>query len=134
MQGGALQVSPDWHGWLHYMHDIKGDQTQARFGKPFKMQHRVNPTFLRPCAPPPGCRLRAVVITRLRLPTPRPLIAGFGIIDGDETHKPPGAATQRQPKQRGRLGPKYESWDPNGESAPSLQRNYADNAKTLHLP
>ena len=53
LHGGALQVSPDWHGWLHYMHDIKGDQTQARFGKPFKMQHRVNPTFLRPCAPPP---------------------------------------------------------------------------------
>ena len=83
------------------------------------------------CAPPPGCRLRAVVDTCL---PPHPLTAGFGIIDGDETHKPPGAAAQRQPKQRGRLGPKYESWDPNGEAAPSLQRNYADNAKTLHLP
>ena len=29
-------VSPEWHGWLHYMHDKTGPQLAAEFEKPFK--------------------------------------------------------------------------------------------------
>ena len=38
----AAQVHPDWHGWLHYMHDAPGSKVSAEYSKPFKQHHRVN--------------------------------------------------------------------------------------------
>mmetsp|Transcript_70144 Transcript_70144/g.116516 ORF Transcript_70144/g.116516 Transcript_70144/m.116516 type:complete len:223 (-) Transcript_70144:152-820(-) len=108
-------VSPDWHGWLHYMHDTPGNKVVADFGKPFKQPHRVNQTMLRPCyTTPPG-------ITSKDHSEGEP--AAF--------HKPPGAWGENI--KRGRLGAKYQAWDPSGSSGPSELRNYADNAKTLHI-
>ena len=35
---------------------------------------------------------------------------------------------------RGRIGPKYAAWDPNGSNEPAELRNYADNSKRLEIP
>ena len=97
----ASMISPDWHGWMHYMHDRPGSSISEEFSPPFKQQHRVNQTFLRPC---------------------------FGIDGNDQdlTHKPPGQWGNRV--ERGRLGPKYQAWDPSGDKPPALTRNHTDSA------
>lgn len=99
-------VSPEWHGWLHYMHDKTGPEMVAEYEKPFKQAHTINQTFLRP------------EFSRDGLDDPIP----------PEFHQPPGAHRARV--ERGRIGPKYESWG----AAPNPQRNFADNSKTLHIP
>lgn len=112
----ASMVSPDWHGWLHYMHDIPGNQVLAKFGQPFKQPHRVNQTMLRPQYTTPAG------LTSKDHEEGQP--AGF--------HMPPGQSGNTKP--RGRLGAKYQVWDPSGVKVESELRNYADNSKTLHLP
>lgn len=106
-----LQVSPEWHGWLHYMHDKTGSQMVNEFEKPFKQAHTINQTFLRP------------EFSRDGIDPPQP----------PEFHQPPGSHGIRI--ARGRVGPKYESWSgsPTSAANPEL-RNYADNEKTLHIP
>lgn len=47
-------------------------------------------------------------------------------------HQPPGAIGARV--ERGRVGPKYESWAGSKQTNNKALRNYADNAKTLHIP
>ena len=42
------QISPDWHGWIHYMHDKPGSQMAREFGKSFKQPHLINQSMLRP--------------------------------------------------------------------------------------
>lgn len=106
------QVSPEWHGWLHYMHDKPGPQLVAEFEKPFKQAHTINQTMLRP------------EFSREGLDTPQPLAI----------HEPPGTRGISLP--RGRIGPKYEAWSGSPTSAatdPEL-RNFADNQKTLGIP
>jgi NADH:ubiquinone oxidoreductase subunit len=138
-------VSPEWHGWLHYTHDKTGPEMVrarlrgsplfsrgpappalrsdglasphgtprplslpqvAQFEKPFKQAHTINQSFLRP------------EFSRDGLDDPIP----------PAFHQPPGAHRARV--ERGRIGPKYESWG----AAPNPQRNFADNSKTLHIP
>mmetsp|Transcript_13623 Transcript_13623/g.41456 ORF Transcript_13623/g.41456 Transcript_13623/m.41456 type:complete len:224 (-) Transcript_13623:372-1043(-) len=112
----ASMIHPDWHGWIHYMHDIPGDKVALQHSKPFKQHHRVNQTMLRPYYTTP---------------------AGFTSKHFEEGqpaayHTPPGAMDNKKP--RGRLGPKYSSWDPSGQTAKNELRNYADNTKILGLP
>jgi len=102
----ASMVAPDWHGWLHYMHDIPGSQVDKHFGKPFKQQLPVNQTMLRSHY------------------TGRPA-------SEDEFHQPPG--TWGTKIARGRLGPKYESWL-NGSEENKELKNFADNSKRLDIP
>jgi hypothetical protein len=108
-------VHPDWHGWIHYNHDIPGDRVSKLYSKPFKQHHRVNQTMLRPCYTTP------------------PNMTSKHFLEGKPPgyHMPPGAWGDTKP--RGRLGPKYQPWV---EGGPALteQRNYADNSKTLQLP
>lgn len=112
----ASMVAPDWHGWLHYSHDTPGNIVSQIHSKPFKQQHRVNQTMLRPeYTTPPG-------ITSKEFDEGLP--AAF--------HKPPGAMGQDKP--RGKLGPKYQPWDPSGKNAAPQLRNYADNTKILDMP
>ena len=47
-------------------------------------------------------------------------------------HTPPGSIHIEKP--RGKLGHKYQSWDPSGEAKPSELRNYVDNTKILGMP
>eukprot|EP00908_Phaeocystis_cordata_P018993 Transcript_30491.p2 GENE.Transcript_30491~~Transcript_30491.p2 ORF type:complete len:218 (-),score=76.94 Transcript_30491:219-872(-) len=102
-------IPPEWHGWMTYMHDIPGSTVNAKYAQPFRTPWRENQTFLRkefyPDEP-----------------------AGF--------HKPPGQWGVRTPEQpaRGRIGPKYAAWDPNGSNEPAELRNYADNSKRLEIP
>ena len=103
------QVSPEWHGWLHYMHDKPGPQLAAEFEKPFKQEHKINQTMLRP------------EFSREGLDPPQ----------APEFHEPPGTRNARV--TRGRIGPKYESWSGAGPANPEL-RNYMDNQKTLGIP
>jgi len=103
----ASMVSPEWHGWLHYVHDKTGPQLAVDFEKPFKQAHKINQAMLRPG------------ISREGLDPPTPL----GV------HQPPGSHALRV--TRGRVGPKYEAW--NGTANPEI-RNFADNSKTLHIP
>jgi len=112
----AAQVHPDWHGWLHYMHDAPGSKVSAEFSKPFKQHHRVNQTMLRPCYTTPAG------ITSKHHEEGLP--AAF--------HTPPGSIHIEKP--RGKLGHKYQSWDPSGEAKPSELRNYVDNTKILGMP
>jgi len=106
----ATMVSPEWHGWLHYVHDKTGTQLQAEFGKPFKQASPINQAMMRP------------EYSREGLDPPME----FAI------HQPPG---QRDAKvERGRIGPKYQSWSQSEQSANPKLRNYADNSKTLHIP
>ena len=104
-----VQIPPEWHGWMTYMHDIPGSTVNAKYAQPFRKPWRENQTFLRkefyPDEP-----------------------AGF--------HKPPGQWGVRTPEQpaRGRIGPKYAAWDPNGSNEPAELRNYADNSKRLEIP
>ena len=74
------QVSPEWHGWIHYMHDKPGQATHAAHGQPFRMPLPINQTMMRP---------------------------QYGFAE-DHTHKPPGSFFQDKP--RGRVGPKYQAW------------------------
>ena len=52
----------------------------------------------------------------------------------DRRWPPPllAAGQWNNPKPRGRVGAKYESWYKPESSAPAL-RNYADNKDTLHI-
>ena len=104
-------MSPEWHGWLHYMHDKTGPEMAADFEKPFKQAHTINQSFLRP-------EFR----NQPELYPPQP----------PEFHQPPGAYGARV--VRGRIGPKYESWSGGPSSGNPEQRNFADNEKTLHIP
>ena len=100
------QIPPEWHGWMIYAHDIPGNQVNAKFAQPFREPWRMNPTFLR---------------------------KQFGHEEG--FHKPPGQWGKVN-VARGRIGPKYASWDPNGTAAsaePATLRNYADNSKRLDI-
>mmetsp|Transcript_34878 Transcript_34878/g.91593 ORF Transcript_34878/g.91593 Transcript_34878/m.91593 type:complete len:210 (-) Transcript_34878:331-960(-) len=47
-------------------------------------------------------------------------------------HQPPGTMAARV--ERGRIGPKYESWGKSVQTNKPQLRNYADNQKTLHIP
>jgi len=110
-------VAPDWHGWLHYMHDMPGSKVTPEFSKPFAMPHRVNQTMERKYYTVP-----AGITSK-----------DFSEAQPEAYHKPPGA--WRNEKPRGRLGPKYQAWDPTGgQSGMSELRNYADNSERLHLP
>lgn len=51
-------------------------------------------------------------------------------IDRATHYKNPGHWKNDLP--RGRVGPKYQAWDPNGRQT-SLLRNYSDNSKTLRI-
>ena len=103
-------VSPEWHGWLHYMHDKTGPMLAAEFEKPYKLEHKINQTMLRP------------EFSREGLDPPQP----------PEFHEPPGTHAARV--TRGRVGPKYESWSKSPSGANPELRNYADNSKTLGIP
>ncbi|KAL1519885.1 hypothetical protein AB1Y20_023374 [Prymnesium parvum] len=103
----GTMVSPEWYGWLHYMHDKPGHQVRQEYVKGFQQPHTICQTMQRPEYLDPNTL------------EPRE----FNI------HQPPGQWGNRKP--RGRIGNKYESWY-KPESAPKL-RNYADNAKTLHI-
>jgi len=103
-------VSPTWHGWLHYMHDKTGPVLAAEFEKPFKQEHKINQSMLRP------------EFTREGLDVPFP--TAF--------HQPPGTYAARV--TRGRIGPKYEAWNGSPATANPELRNYADNSKTLEIP
>jgi len=110
----ASMVSPEWHGWLHYMHDKTGAQLQAEFEKPFKQEQKI------------AAAMQKKEFSRQWFgPLDPPMPEGF--------HQPPGQAFNRSP--RGRIGPKYEAWSgsPVQGADPKL-RNYADNSKTLHIP
>ena len=102
----TLQIPPEWHGWMVYAHDMPGSLVNAKFAKPFSEPWRMNQTFLRKQFYPDQPE-------------------GF--------HKPPGSWGPNV--ARGRIGPKYAPWDPNGSpSEPATLRNYADNAKRLEIP
>lgn len=107
----ASMVSPEWHGWLHYTHDKPGSQMVEEFEKPFKMPHRVNQTMLRP---------------EFTLPGNEEYRSESGF------HQPPGSMGVRV--ERGRVGPKYESWSGSVQTTKPALRNYTDNEKTLHIP
>jgi len=112
----ASMVHPDWHGWVHYTHDVPGNKVSADFSKCFKQHHRVNQTMLRP-----------------EYTTP----VNFTSKDFSEGlppafHTPPGAVNCTKP--RGRLGPKYQPWSPTGEAPKNELRNYANNTKILSMP
>jgi len=111
----GTMVSPEWYGWLHYMHDKPGPQSAKEYVKPFKQPHRICQTMERPEYLDPATD--AGDINTLQ---PRNFNA----------HMPPGQWSN--PKPRGRIGTKYESWYTPESDAPKL-RNYADNAKTLHI-
>eukprot|EP00965_Chrysotila_dentata_P124532 4115494-Pleurochrysis_carterae.AAC.2 len=72
-----FQVSPDWHGWLHYMHDKPGNHVSKEFAKPFSMKHSINQTMLRPeYTTPEGCaRTHASADARTQTRTPRERLA-----------------------------------------------------------
>merc|ERR1719482_1836776 len=93
-------VSPEWHGWLHYMHDKTGPALAAEFEKPFKQEHKINQTMLRP------------EFSREGLDVPFP--TAF--------HQPPGTYAARV--TRGRIGPKYEAWNGSPATANPELRNY----------
>ena len=84
----------------------------AEFQKPFKMEHKINQTMLRP------------EFSREGLDPPQPLAI----------HQPVGAHNVKV--ARGRVGAKYEAWSgsPGSMNTPPELRNYADNSKTLHIP
>ena len=103
-------MSPEWHGWLHYMHDKTGPQLAAEFEKPFKQALPINQSMMRP------------EFSREGLDPPMP----------PQFHQPPGAHAARV--ERGRIGPKYEAWSGSPSSANPAQRNFAVNSKTLHIP
>jgi len=94
------QIPPEWHGWMTYMHDIPGQSVNAKFAKPFREPWRINQTFLR-----------------------KP----FYPDEPEAYHKPPGQWGNTV--ARGRIGPKYQAWDPNGSNEPAKLRNYADNSR-----
>lgn len=113
----ASMVHPDWHGWLHYMHDIPGQLVSLEFSKPFKQHHRVNQTMLRPYYTTP-----AGITSKHHEEGAAPAY-----------HMPPGA--WGNPKPRGRLGPKYQAWDPDGgEKQPNLLRCALEAALALRPP
>ncbi len=109
-------MSPEWHGWLHYVHDKTGPELVAEFERPFKQAHRINQTMLRP------------EFSREGLDPPQP----------PEFHQPPGTYATRVP--RGRVGPKYQSWSGSPSTANPELRNCASTkvrtlpASTLRLP
>jgi len=35
-------ISPEWHGWMHYMHDKTGPQLAGEFEKPFKQEMKIS--------------------------------------------------------------------------------------------
>lgn len=93
----SSQVTPEWHGWLHYVTDKPGGVIKAEFGQPWVTPHRQNPS-----------------------------------IDRDNCYKPPGAWSNKV--VRGRIGPKYEAWSPDGSDGPQrMLRNYSDNTHTLRI-
>ena len=103
---GAM-IPPEWHGWMTYMHDMPGHLVNKRFAKPFRTPWVGNQTYQRKEFFPEMVR-------------------------GEEGfHKPPGQWSQNTP--RGRIGPKYASWDPNGSGAPPKLRNFADNSQHLSI-
>lgn len=104
----GTMVSPEWFGWLHYMHDKPGPQSAKEYVKPFNQKHAIAQTMERPQYSDP------VTLE------PREL----------NIHMPPGQWGNHKP--RGRIGPKYDSWYKPKSSVPTL-RNYADNAGTLHI-
>lgn len=81
------QVSPEWHGWLHYTHDKTGPVMVAEFEKPFKMAHKINQSMQRP---------EFTEEFDFRVPQTK--------IDNSGFHQPPGSIGQRI--ARGRVGPK----------------------------
>ncbi len=105
------QISPEWHGWLHYQQDKTGQQVNAEFNQPFRTAHTINPTLKRPVYPgkhinPDG---------------------------GADYYTPPGQWGNTV--ARGRVGKKYQAWDGQSKSAePAEIRNYYDNRKTLDIP
>jgi NADH:ubiquinone oxidoreductase subunit len=111
----ASMVHPDWHGWIHYMHDIPGDRVSRDFSKPFKQHHRINQTMLRPYYTTPANT------------TSKHFVEG----QPPAHHTPPGALDNKRP--RGRLGPKFQPWRP-GAPVQNELRNYADNTKILDMP
>jgi len=104
----GTMVHPEWYGWLHYMHDKPGPQSAKEYTKPFKQIHRIAQTMERP----------EYLDSATMMPREKNI------------HMPPGQWAQ--PKPRGKIGNKYESWYTPESGAPKL-RNYADNAKTLHI-
>ena len=92
----ASQVTPDWHGWLHYMTDKPGGVMKSEFGQPWMTVHTQNPS-----------------------------------IDRATAYAPPGH--WKNTIERGRIGPKYASWTPDGGDAPRSLRNYSDNTHTLRI-
>ena len=94
----ASQISPDWHGWIHYMHDKPGSRVKAEFAKPFAQPHTINQTMMRTC-----------------YTTPEGITSknnSEGLPDG--FHQPPGALRARV--KRGRIGPKYQVIQPHPEA------------------
>lgn len=67
----ASMISPEWHGWIHYMHDKPGYTTIPAHDKPFTQPHAINQTMLRP---------------------------EYGYENA--THKPPGSYRQDKPRGR----------------------------------
>lgn len=111
-QDGSM-VSPEWHGWLHYMHDKTGKELQAEFEKPFVQEHKINQSMLRP-------EFSRQWFGELDPPQP------------PEFHQPPGQHKARV--VRGRVGPKYEAWSGSPvQTANPEQRNFGARA-TPHAP
>jgi len=41
----SSQVTPEWHGWLHYMSDKPGPIVKAEFGQTWTVPHKQNPSI-----------------------------------------------------------------------------------------
>jgi NADH:ubiquinone oxidoreductase subunit len=106
----VAQISPEWHGWLHYVHDKTGPQLAAEFEKPFKQPHKLNQAMLRPGYAREGLD--------------EPVALGV--------HQPPGSYALRV--TRGRVGPKYEAWSGSPTLANPEVRNCVCCALVLTAP
>ena len=82
------------------MHDMPGQNVNAKYAKAFRTPWVMNQSMQR----------------KHFLPD-----------EPEAYHKPPGQWGNTV--ARGRIGPKYQSWDPNGSNEPHMLRNYADNSK-----
>mmetsp|Transcript_28812 Transcript_28812/g.84452 ORF Transcript_28812/g.84452 Transcript_28812/m.84452 type:complete len:184 (+) Transcript_28812:73-624(+) len=88
------QVTPEWHGWLHYVTDKPGPTILAEHGQPWLTPHLQNSS-----------------------------------IERETAYHAPGHWKNKVP--RGRVGPKYESWNDQGQ--PRKLRNFSDNSRTLRI-
>jgi NADH:ubiquinone oxidoreductase subunit len=145
------QVSPEWHGWLHYTHDKPGNVLVRSRCPPL---HYGVVLQRAPCARRrPANPARSSVPKRAGAPPPPPPLSPqaaehekpfkmalpinqsmqrpeFG--RESEFHQPPGTMAARI--VRGKVGPKYESWSGSVQTTNPALRNYSDNEKTLHIP